>query len=57
MKVVDEGGLFVDEQEKDLDDENVGCDTMADPRFNDFDYIDKESAEIELCVKTLEVIN
>ena len=55
VKVVDERGLFVDKQEKEAAIENVGCDTKVDPRFKDFDYIDKESTEIELRVKTLEV--
>ena len=50
MKVFDKGGLFADKQEKD---ENVGCNTMADPRFKDFDYIDEESAEIELCLSEI----
>ena len=55
VKVVDERGLFVDKQEKDTDDENVDCDTMVDPRFKDFHYIDEEFSEIERRVETLEV--
>jgi hypothetical protein len=55
VKVILERGLLVDKQEKEADYENVSFDTMVDPRFKEFDYIDEESAEIELCVKTLKV--